>query len=207
MTTSTTIETSTSTSYRVLSVPPAKLADTEMVIAWSRRSTDKNPVSAEERFRGIVLPKSVLALPHEACSSKFYNLLQITLWNLADGMFTSWVRDNMLNTDYEVHRMTIDNVLAFWAEERQRNTIDAAKIVEFLKQSKTLAGFAPALQAVWLNKLPKIAAPSYKQTFSREQAAAIVSKLHEDDLDNEVCLFIMQRANNVISAETVQEAL
>lgn len=54
---------------QIVSVPPVQVKDTERVIAWSRRSTEKTPVPATERYRGTVVPTKMLELPEAACSS------------------------------------------------------------------------------------------------------------------------------------------
>lgn len=199
--------TETRATVQIVSVPPVKVADDEQVIAWSRRSTDKTPVPAEQRYRGIVIKRAALAVPTDAASSKFHRVLQATINDLAEAMFVAWVKDNMHTLEYEVSRMTLDNVLTFWAEEKQRTAIDGDKIVEWLKESATLKVMPEAKKKVWLSKIPKIAAPSYKQTFTKEQAAAIVAQIAEADVEHPAAVFVLQRANNILSQETVQEAL
>lgn len=192
---------------QVVSTPSLKVADTEHVISWSRRSTEKTPVAETERYRAVTVSKDSLKVPHDACNSTFYALLQSTVHKLADASFAAWATDNMMATSVDAARFSLPQILAFWADKKAAETVDAAKIVAFLKTSATLASLPEKLQAVWLSKLPKIAAPSYKQTFTKEQCAAIVAKIVEADTDNAVCIFIMQRANNVIAAVEVSEEL
>ena len=192
---------------QVVSTPPAKVAEFEHVISWSRRSTDKTPVKESERYRGIVVPKSQLKVPDDAAVSKFHRLIQATIDDLADTMFRVWVAEHMASTECDSSRFTVDNVLAFWAEERQRQLVDGAQIVEFLTKSATFKKFDAAKKQVWLSKLPKIAAPSYKNTFTKEQAASVLAQFADDDLQHTVCAFIAQRCNNILTTESVQEVL
>lgn len=192
---------------QVSSIAPTKTPDHHLNICWQRRSTDKNPVDAAMRYRGVQVHESVLALPDGATSSKFHALLQNTIHQLADAKFTAWVRDNMHATEMPASHITLDSVLAFWSEEKQRQTIDAEKITAFLKASKTFAALTPAQQKGWLEKMPKMAAPSYKLLFNKEQAAVIVSRFHPDELDDPVLIFLATRCNNILSDESQEAAL
>jgi hypothetical protein len=192
---------------QVVSIAPAKLEDHQHVISWSRRSTDKNPVKTEERYRGIVVPAALLALPDGCTTSKFSALLQATIHDLADKKFASWAKDNMMVTQVDASQFSLDAVIIYWAEEKKAAQVDAAKITEWLKTSKTYAALPEQVQKVWLAKIPKIAAPSYALAFSKAQAATIVSKLHADDLDSTVAQFIATRCNNIITKESQEEAL
>lgn len=209
MSTSTTDNTRTDTAetLQIISTPPLQVAETDMVVCWSRRSTEKNPVAAAERYRGVTIKRAVLAVPAEKCNSAFHALLQSTIHNLADAAFTAWVKDKMQETQAPTSLLTLNNVLAFWAEEKQRQVIDGEKIAEWLKTSATYASLNEQQKKGWLNKLPKIAAPSYAMAFAKEQAAAIVSKLHADDLEHPACVFVAMRCNNVISKEPEVDTL
>jgi hypothetical protein len=193
---------------QVVSTPPLKLADTDHLVFWSRRETDKTPVPETERYRGVIVPKESLLVPHVACSSPFYALLQSTIHELAKACFTAWVRDNMLAIHVDAARLSLDRVLAFWAEEKQRTTVDAEKIIDFLKQSKTLASFTANKQKTWLHRIPKIAAPAYRGSIDQEDAAAIIAQIHDDDLADPVAIYIVQRCNNILLGDkSVKEAL
>lgn len=192
---------------QVVSTPPLKLADTQMMVKWSRRSTEKNPVADTERYRGVCIDKKVLAIPHDACHSPYYALLQSTIHELADGAFTAWVKENMHSVKMDAARLSIDAVLAFWAEKKESETIDAAAIVEFLKASATCKAFSAEKKAAWLQRVPKIAAPAYKNIFSKKDAAAIAAQIVDADLEHPAALFIVQRANNILTTESIAASL
>lgn len=191
---------------QVVSVAPAKLEDNTMLVSWSRRSTEKNPVKTEERFRGIVVPTASLALPDGATTSKFSALLQSVIYDLADKKFAKWAIDNMLVSEVDPTQFSLDAVIAYWAEEKKASQMDGAKITDWLKASKTLAALPEAAQKVWLSRLPKIAAPGYVNLFSQKDAASLVSKLHPEDLDHPAAVFVVTRCNTIISRESVQES-
>ncbi len=191
----------------VLSIAPAKVEDNQIVISWSRRSTEKNPVKTEERYRGIVVHAASLALPDGATTSKFSALLQATIHDLADKKFTAWVKDNMMVREVDPAMFSLDAVIAYWAEEKRAAQIDADKISKWLVTSKTYLALPAETQKVWIAKIPKIAAPSYTNNFSKSQAATIVAKFHADDLDEAVASFIINRCNVILTKESVEEAL
>lgn len=184
---------------QVLSTPPAEVAKDMQLISWSRRSTEKNPVPAAQRFRGVVQAIGVLTLPDGSTTSKFSKLLQNTINDLADARFTAWVKDNMHATEMPASFTSMDSILAFYSEEKQRQTIDGDKLAAWLKTSKTVAALAANLQKSWLEKLPKMAAPGFANIFTRDQAATIVSKIHEDEVDAPEAAFIITRCNTIIN--------
>lgn len=192
---------------QVVSVPPTKLAENEQLVSWSRRSTAANPVSATERYRAVIVHSSSLTIPDGATTSKFSALLQSTINSLADAKFTDYIRERMHEVEIPAAVISIDSVLAFWSEEKQRQTIDADKITTFLKGSETLAALNEQTQKVWLNKVPKIAAPNYRTNFSKGQAAAIVAKLAENELENPIAVFIATRCNLIITDESQEDCL
>lgn len=195
------------TTTQVVTVPPVKLDDNQHVISWSRRSTDKTPVKAEERYRAIVVPSASIRLPDGATTSKFSELLQSTIHELANNKFAAWAKDNLMVTQVDASLFSLDAVILYWAEEKKAAQVDASKITDFLKASKTYEALSDEAKKVWLSKIPKIAAPGYANFFSKAQAATIVSKFHADDLESPVAAFILNRCNNIITRETQEEAL
>lgn len=208
MTTATENSTTTSealATLAVVTVAPAKLADNEHLISWTGRSTEKNPLDATNRFRGIVVHSATLAIPDGATTSKFSKLLQETIHKLADAKFSADIKDQMTASTVQAAAYSLDAVLAYWAEEKQRQVIDGAKIIDWLKQSATYQALDAAKQKVWLSIVPKMAAPSYSNIFTTAQAAAIVAKIADADTDHPIALFIATRCNNIINKLT-QEA-
>lgn len=192
---------------KVHTVQPTKIDDGKQLISWSRRSTDKNPVKAEERYRGVMIPETNLQLPDGACQSKFQVLLQSTIDTLAAGLFQEWASENMLASEYDADRLTVSTVLTHWAAQRDAAKIDAAKITAFLNASPTFAKLPEATRKAWLIKVPKIASPAYANLFTQEQAAVIISRLSVDDCETPEGAFIVARCNAIMSRETVEEAL
>lgn len=191
----------------VVSTPPTAVPAEGIVIAWSRRSTAANPVKQEERYRGVVVHRALLALPDGATTSKFAALLQSTIHELAQARFQAWVSDGrMLEREMPHSVLALDNVLAYWAEEKQRATIDADKIKAWLSAAPTYAALTEAAKAVWMRQLPKMASPGYRNVFTKEQAATIVSKLAAEDLDHPVGVFVATRCNAIINEETQADA-
>jgi len=192
---------------QVVSTPPSKVEEGSMVIEWSRRSTDKNPLPEAQRYRGIVIPASQLKVPDDSASSKFLRLLQGTIHDLAQALFVEKIKDQMEAIQIDGAAFTVDLVLAYWAEEKQRQSVDAAKITEWLKSSATFKVLNDAQKKGWLEKVPKIAAPSYQGIIRQGEAAAIVSRIVEEDLQHPIAIFILTRANKILSLESVETAL
>jgi hypothetical protein len=120
---------------------------------------------------------------------------------LANACFTDWIRERMSETQIAAATLSLDSVLSYWASEAKRQSIDGEQITAFLKASVTLATLPEATRTIWLNKLPKIAAPSYRGLFNQQQAGAIIAKLAEADLEHPVCVFIAIRCNNILQAD------
>ena len=184
---------------QVISTPPAEVSKDSQLISWSRRSTEKNPVPAAQRFRGVIQPVSVLTLPDGSTTSKFSRLLQNTINDLADARFTAWVKDNMHAAEMPASFTSMDSILAFYSEEKQRQTIDGDKLAAWLKTSKTVAALPAATQKSWLEKLPKMAAPGFANIFTRDQAATIISRFDESECDAPEAAFIITRCNTIIN--------
>lgn len=193
-----------SASKQVYTTAPVAVAEDAMILAWSRRSTSTNPVPAPERYRGMIVTKAALAVPADACNSKFARLLQATVHKLAEDVFVNWCKQdgNLQRAEYDGAAITVDSALAYWAEERAREQITAANIVEWLNQSATFKALpSEQVRKVWLANVPKIAAPSYKQAFDAESAAKIAARIVEADHEHAICAFILQRCANIMSAE------
>lgn len=190
----------------VTTVAPAKVADNEQVIAWSRRSTAANPVANENRYRGVTIHRSTLAIPDGCTTSKFSKLLQDTIDGLATARFTDYIKDRMQDKEIPAAILSLDNVLAYWAEEKQRSVINGEAVLNWLKSSATLAAMDANKQKTWTTKVPKIAAPSYINIFSKGEAAAIIAKIAEADADHAIAQFIATRCNAIINNESIEDA-
>ena len=199
--------TATVTLAQITTVVPTKLKPDHITISWSRRSTEKNPVAEHERYRGIEVPASLLAIEAADCRSKFSQLLQSTIHSLADAKFTHWLKDNMQAKEVDPQLFSLDSVLTYWAEEKQRAAIDGDKVLAWLKESATLKALEEGKRDAWLKLLPKIAAPNYRNSgsFTAKSASTIVAKIDAADTEHPVCIFVMTRCNAIISAPVTQE--
>lgn len=196
-------------SPQVFSTPPVNVHENCMLVSWSRRSTKQNPIETADRYRGLVIDKAALTLAPDACASKFQRLLQSTVHTLADTMFQAWATENMAETQYNGAPVNIDNVLMHWAEKKAREVIDAATVLTWLESSETWGKLTQPQQAAWKIKLPKIAAPSYKGSFTTGEAVKIIARLGESeaDADTQIGLFILQRLNNILGEVSQEDAL
>jgi hypothetical protein len=205
--TSTISELSAVETTQVVSVEPTSVPEGMQLISWARRSTEKTPVKDTERFRGILVPVTNLRVPQDACISKFYKLLQQTVYELADAKFKAWVSDDRMHeTQCPAALFNLDSVLAYWAEERQRQSIDGEKISLWLKESATFAALSAQAREVWKRQLPKMAAPAYRNIFNKGQCASIISKIADADLEHKVVAFIVTRCNAIISTPSEAES-
>lgn len=207
----TTDSTSTEAPAKMLpisTVAPLNIPDTDMIVSWTRRSTTANPVANENRYRGVIVNRSTLALPDGSTTSKFTALLQSTIHALADKKFQALMQEDggMQLKEIPASSLTLDSVLTYWAAERQNNQIDNAKLTAWLTASKTLEALPEATRKVWLTKLPKIAAPGYQNLFTKEQAATIISRLNAEELEAPEAEFIVTRCNAIIVKPELSEA-
>lgn len=199
----------TATTLQVFTTPQEVKAPM-LAIEWRRRSTKQNPIAEANRYRAILVNEAAVTIAPSDCASKFAKLLQSTIHDLASKMLA----DELGETDkreVQAARYTINGIMAHWAEEKKRQTIDAAAITEWLKQSKTFASLNANQQTAWLTAMPKMAAPAYRNCLGsgdRGKAAAAValSRLHADDTDNAVCQFLAERLGNIMSAEEADVA-
>lgn len=184
---------------QVYTVAPKQVEDTEIVICWTGRSTKDNPLTTENRYRGFIIHAAKLAIPDGSTTSKFHTLLQTTIHRLAKDKFADALKEAPMMREVQEAAYSLDAVLAYYAEEQQRSVINGERIAEWLKTSATYAALDSAKQKVWLDKVPKLAAPSYANIFNAAQAAAIIAKIADADADNEIALFIATRCTNIIN--------
>jgi len=180
-------------------------------LEYSRRSTEKNPIDAAQRYRAALIGEDQLRIDAGAVPSKFTVLLQSTIYDLAQTKFQKeMLESNMLATTINPSSYTIDAVLAFWATKRESEKVDAATITAWLTASATLKqpGFEDGTKkrAVWLNRIPKIAAPAYKASFSQAEAASILAQFNDADLENPIGAFVATRLNTIIEQQSQESA-
>lgn len=195
-------------SLPIHTIAPVQVDDADMVICWSRRSTDKNPLAAHERYRGVMVNRATLEILDGCTTSKFQKLLQSTIHGLADKKFQSLMQADggMLLKEIPASSLSLDSVLTFWAEERTALQIDNAKLTNWLPKSATWTTLPEGTQKVWLSKLPKIASPGYQNLFTKEQAATIISRIAPEDLEAPEAEFIVTRCSAIINKPSLSEA-
>ena len=200
--TATTINGQIAPSAQIHTRPPVAITEGATIVAWARRSTEKNKISEAERYRGIVVQAASITPPADACASKFQRLLSATVAKLAEDQFTAWCKQdgNMMKAAYDGPAITVDSALMHWAEQKQRESIDGAAITAWLKQSATFAAFENDKQrAAWLTIMPKLAAPSYRQALKPDQAQTAILRIADADAEHAVCQFLMQRLSNIMT--------
>jgi hypothetical protein len=143
--------------------------------------------------------------------SKFAVLLQSTVYDLAQEKF----KQAMIASDYAAKEINpshygIDEVLAFWAEKKEAEKIDAKQISAWLLASDTFKQeqFAEGTgkYKVWTSQLPKIAAPAFRGCFDKDNAASILAQLLDSDVDTPIGGFIAQRLADILNTESKANA-
>lgn len=186
-----------------------KLEAGKLAIEWKRRSTAANPVLEANRYRAVIVNESALLIGNDACASKFHSLLQTTISNLAASMLAA---ELSVTDKREVFasKYTVTGVLAYYSEEKKRQTIDKDAVIAWLETSATFAALpSDAVRTTWLATLPKLAAPSYRTVLGQqapEKAARIMSRFADADLEHAVCVFLSERLNAIITPEEELQA-
>lgn len=184
-----------------ISTVPAAVPAGFVLLEMRRRSTKETPVARENAYRCALVPDSMLAFDTSATPSRFVALLQSTLLDLACARFAEFCKASPSALTVDARLFRVDALLAYWAEVKQSQRITGEAISEWLKSSATLATLPPAAQAVWTRELPKMAAPSYAGVFTKKQAASIVARFADADLDHPICCFVAGRCNAILSRE------
>lgn len=193
----------TEASAQVLTVPPIALAEGCTVLFWKRRSTKETPVAQENMYRGMVIEYDKIKVPDDACKSTFSRLLQATISSLAQEMFTAWAAENITAPIYTGAAINVNSVLSFYAEQKQREVIDAKQIAEWLPKSATWGTLSEKQKAVWLKLMPKIAAPAYRNVgISPTSAGTAILRFADEDAEHPVCCFLLQRLTNIAAVTT-----
>lgn len=183
---------------------PQKIAAPMLAIEWKRRSTTANPVAEANRYRAIVVHESALAIGTDACASKFQVLLQRTIHDLASTMLAAELAETDKREVY-ASKYTVNGVLAYWSEEKRRQTIDKDAVIAWLKTSATFEALpSDAIRTTWLATLPKLAAPAYRQVLGQnaaDKAARILSRFATEDAEHPVCVFLSERLSNIMTPD------
>lgn len=172
-----------------------------LAVTCTARETKGKTIPPEQRCRSIILPESHLLVPVGQCAPKFLDILNAELHSLArKRLEAAWEDGDQREISSDA--FTIDALLAFFAAKTAATGIDGDAIAAWLKQSATFAALPDdAIKASWLLRLPKLAAPAYRQALGSQPAqaaATIIQRIAADDADHPVCKFIISRCNVVI---------
>lgn len=184
-----------------VSTVPVETPAGRVLLEMRRRSTKENPVTRENAYRCTLVSDGLFAIDAGAVPSKFAAVLQATLTDLANERFADAMRDAPSALTFDSRLVRTDALLAYWAERKQSQRIDGAAISGWLAQSATLQTLPAAAATVWQQQLPKLAAPSYTMAFTKKQAAAIVARLADADLEHPVAIFVANRCNIILSRD------
>lgn len=196
------LQAATEAASQIITAQSKAETPSNMILLESRRrSTTANPVPADQQYRAALLPESILQLPEGATSSKFAVLLQSELHRLAADKFAAVTKAQPMLREIEHASYSIDNVLAYWAEERQRQQITPENVETWLKQSATLAALPEQKRAAWLKLLPKIANKNAAAVITKDMAAVIVTKIADADQEHPTAVYIMRRCDKIMSSD------
>lgn len=194
------------TADAAISTVPVATPAGSLLLEMRRRSTKETPVARENAYRCALIGEAITAIDAGSVPSRFSVLLQSTINDLAQARFAEFCKANPTALTVDQRLFRVDALLAYWAEEKQSQRITGASITEWLAQSATLRSVPAAAATVWTRELPKLAAPSYAGVFTKKQAASIVARLHDDDLEHPVCVFVATRCNIILNKEDSQAA-
>jgi len=195
----------TITMLPVSTVEPAEVPAGFILIAARQRSSKERTVEASQRFRGILVPEAAILPPMEACHSKFRSILVHQIQKLAEKKLAAAWKDGDPKA-VQAAAYTLDSVLAYFAEQKQRASVDGAAITAWLNAGTTLATLNEAQRKTWLAKLPKMASPGYKGILTAEQAATVAQRITDEDAAHPVGTFLMQRLAAIMEATSTADA-
>lgn len=179
----------------------------ELICVTKRETKQSGSIPEDQRFRGIVIPSDWITLPSDACRSAFTAILQRAIFDVAADRLSAYLSEDWNRKTVPAASFTIPNLLTYWAEEKQRSSIDGKQISEWIKAQ----AWIPAdVLSGWQAKVPTIAAPSYRNLFKKTQAASISSRILQSGikLENDpIAAYIVQRCSNILATEEQEQAL
>ena len=179
-----------------------------ILIESRRRSTKENPVTDAQRYRAICVPEMMILLPNEAAQSKFHQLLQSKIQELAEARFAEFIKGNPLSSEVSAELFSINALLAYWAEEKKRASMSGEKILAWLKESATFASFTDdKKKAAWSTILPKLAAPGFRAAMTPAQATTVLAQINDSDLEHPTAIFVVNRLNSIMQSAADVDAL
>lgn len=195
----------TVTMLPITTVEPATVPAGFVLVAARQRSSKEKKVEASQRFRGILVPEAAILPPVEACHAQYREILVSQIDALASEKLAAVWKDSDPK-EVRADAFTLASILAYFAEKKQRQSIDGAAITEWLKASATLATLTEAQQATYLRVLPKLAAPGFRGVLSAENAATVAQRIADDDAATTVGAFVMKRLADIMEAVSTADA-
>ena len=176
-------------------------------LEYSRRSTDKNPVAQSERYRVAFIPEELRLVSAEGMASKFHALVQARIDELAKQRFEAMCKaEGPMLAAIDPRAFTVDSLLMYAAEERERSRITKESMLAWLTSSATFASLSDAGKKLWQARVPGILAPMFKNAFTRNEANSILAKLHNDDMSDPHCVLLANRLSIIAEAASIEDS-
>ena len=177
-----------------------------VAISTTQRNSERKAVTADQRCRCVLVPEASIQPDAGTMPSKFLHLVSSMLCDIAADRLKQQWQENGDPREVSASLFTVDSLLVFAAERKQREAMTGEKVAAWLKESATLRTLNDAARATWLARLPKIAAPGFRGSFTAEQAATIAGKISEEDHASPVCSFVLGRLASIMEAASTVDA-
>jgi len=169
------------------------------------RSTEKNPVAAHDRYRVAFVPEQPLLIDAGGISSKFASLVQARIHEIAQERFAALLAEEGMSLQAIEPRMfTVDALLGYWAEERERSRITKESLLSWFAGSATAATLSEKSRQLWQARLPGILAPLYRNAFTVNEATQIVAKLADADMSDPHAVMLANRLQIIIAGSGIE---
>lgn len=169
------------------------------------RSTQQNPVDASNRYRVAFVPEQPLLIAQDGVSSKFAALVQARIHDIAQERFAALLAEEGMSLQALEPRMfTVDALLSYWAEERDRSRITKESLLAWFDSSATAASLSEKGRQLWRTRLPGILAPMYRNAFTSNEATQIVAKLADADMGDPHAVMLANRLQIIIAGSGIE---
>lgn len=169
------------------------------------RSTEKNPVEASQRYRVAFIPESLRLIDAGAMPSKFASLVQATIDGIAQERFAAMLaEDGMSLAAIDPKAFSVDALLMYWAEQRDRQRITKESLLSWLEGSATFASLSEKAKQLWRSRIPGILAPLYRNAFTVNEATNIVAKIADSDLSDPHAVMLANRLQIIIAGGGIE---
>jgi hypothetical protein len=196
------------TTAQVFTADTVTPVGTHKLVKGSRASKGKE-VPESERVRIAFVPEGPLLIDAGAVPTKYAQLLQDTIHDLAKARFVAMLKQAPLLREIPIAAFTISALLEWTNAERESSKVTKPAILEWLKTSETLKALSLAKQTVWLAKIPQLALGTdlVLAAFTHQQAASIISQLSDADCEHAIGQFILARCNLILETEELADSL